>query len=84
MGATTPTALYCLDPKTAEMADAMRYADVPPSGMGIVFERDGTLCVTNCGGGSALSRIDPTTSTGEKIANFSERNVRSAGMEPDG
>ncbi len=61
-----------------------RYSDVPPSVMGILFDRDGTLYATNYGGESALYRIDPTTGRGEKIATCPERNVLSADLRPGG
>jgi sugar lactone lactonase YvrE len=82
MYATTTTALYRLDPKAASLTELARYSDVPPSVMGIVLDRDGTLYATNYGGESALYRIDPTTGKGEKIARFPERNVHSADMKP--
>ena len=84
MYATTPTALYRLDPRNAELAEVARYSNVPPSVMGIVFDRDGTLYVTNYGGESALYRVDPATGRGEKIATFPERNVHSADVKPGG
>jgi outer membrane protein assembly factor BamB len=84
MYATTPTALYRLDPKHAELTEVVRYSNVPPSVMGIVFDRDGTLYAINYGGESALYRIDPTTGRGERIAAFPERNVHSADMKPGG
>ena len=43
MYATTPTALYRLDPRSAEPTEVTRYFNMPPSMMGIVFDRDGTL-----------------------------------------
>jgi outer membrane protein assembly factor BamB len=84
MYATTPSALYRLDPKHAELTEVVRYSNVPPSVMGIVFDRDGTLYATNYGGESALYRINPTTGHGEKIATFPERNVHSADMKLGG
>jgi outer membrane protein assembly factor BamB len=82
MYATTTTALYRLDPKGAELNEVAHYANVPPSVMGIVFDRDGTLYATNYAGESALYRIDLATGKGEKIASFPERNVHSADMKP--
>jgi streptogramin lyase len=84
MYATTTTALYRLDPKSAELTEVVRYSNVPPSVMGIVFDRDGTLYATNYGGESALHRVDPATGQGEKIATFPDRNVHSADMKPGG
>lgn len=84
MYATTTTALYRLDQKSAELTEVARYSSVPPSVMGIVFDRDGTLYATNYGGESALYRVDPATGRGEKIATFPERNVHSADMKPGG
>jgi outer membrane protein assembly factor BamB len=83
MYATTTTALYRLDPKSAELTEVARYSNVPSSVMGIVFDRDGTLYATNYGGESALYRIDPTTGRGDKIAGFPERNVHSADIRPE-
>jgi len=82
MYATTTTALYQLDPKSAELREVVRYSNVPPSVMGIVFGQDGMLYATNFGGESALHRIDPATGRGEKIASLPERNVHSADMKP--
>jgi hypothetical protein len=84
MYAATTTVLYRLDPKNAELTEVVRYQNLPPSVMGIVFDRDGTLYATNYGGESALHRVDPTTGRGEKIATFPERNVHSADVKPGG
>jgi len=84
MYATTPTALYRLDPRSAELTEVTRYFNVPPSVMGIVFDRDGMLYATNYGGESGLYRVNPATGQGEKIASFPERNVHSADMKPGG
>ena len=84
MYATTTTALYRLDPKSAELTEVVRYQNLPPSVMGIVFDRDGTLYATNYGGESALHKVDPSTGRGEKIATFPELNVHSADVKPGG
>jgi hypothetical protein len=51
--------------------------------MGIVFDKDGTLYVTNYGLSSALFRIDLQTGRGEKLAKIPVQNVRCEDIRPD-
>jgi streptogramin lyase len=82
MYATTMTALYRLDPNTAEVKKVANYSSVAPNIMGIVFDKEGMLYATNYARRSYLYRIDPRTGKGDKLADLPVSNVHSADLKP--